>query len=144
MMLLIKLMLDLPRGFRLEEYINKISSSIRGSSLNKIKLSRLLTHRLNVTRHFFFNRVIRIWNSLPYIDTQLPNLSIRRHILGIFWKYSPQLAVFPSITYSGSIPSITKTIHVPCALNVRMRIVQISLTHHLILITLSSAQLYYN
>ena len=86
-MLLIKLMLDPPSGFRLEEYITYMSSSTRASSLNKIKSSRLLTPRLNITRHFFFNRVIRIWNSLPYIDIQLPYSSIKRHILSIFWKY---------------------------------------------------------
>ena len=35
----------------------------------------------------FFNRVIRIWNSLPYIDMQLPYSSIKKHILNIFWQY---------------------------------------------------------
>ena len=86
-LLLIKLMIDPPSGFRLEEYIIFTSSSTRASSLNKIKSSRLLIPRLKVTRHFFFNRVIRIWNSLPYIDIQLPYPSIKRHILDIFWQY---------------------------------------------------------
>ena len=106
-MLLIKLMLDPPSGFRLEEYITYMSSSTRASSLNKIKSSRLLTPRLNITRHFFFNRVIRIWNSLPYIDIQLPYSSIKRHILSIFWKYFLQ-------SYSIDNPC-SRCIACPCA-----------------------------
>ena len=84
---LIKLMIDPPSGFCLDEYISFMSSSTRASSHNKIKRSHLLIPHLNVTRHFFFNRVIRIWNSLPYIDIQLPYLSIKRQILDIFWQY---------------------------------------------------------
>ena len=52
-LLLIKLMIDPPSGFSLEEYVTFISSSTRASSFNKIKSSRKLIPRLNVTRHFF-------------------------------------------------------------------------------------------
>ena len=84
---LIKLTIDPPSGFCLEEYISYVSSSTRASSHNKIKRSQLLIPRLSVTRSFYFNRVIRIWNSLPFIDTNQPYLSIKRQILDIFWQY---------------------------------------------------------
>ena len=83
---LIKLMIDPPSGFCLDGYISFISSSTREISHNKIKRSRLLIPHLDITRHFF-NRVIRISNSLPYIDIQQPYLSIKRQILDIFWQY---------------------------------------------------------
>ena len=86
-MLLIKLMSDPPSGFRLEEYITYMSSSTRASSLNKIKSSRLLTPRLNITRHFSL--------------TELSESGIHFHTLIFSYHTHPSRGIFS--VYSGSI-----------------------------------------
>ena len=56
---------------------------------------------LNTTRHFYFNRMVR----LPYIDLQQPFNSIKRHILGIFWQvFIQQFDVNNSCTWFLSCP----------------------------------------
>ena len=42
---------------------------------------------INVSKHIYFNRVIRVWNSLPPIDIHLPYTSIKRSILNIYWSF---------------------------------------------------------
>ena len=80
-------MVDPPTNFCLSDYISFFSSSTRASSQNRIKRTDSSIPRLNATKHFFFNRVTRIWNALPPIDMHRSFFSIRRNILSIFWKY---------------------------------------------------------
>ena len=86
-LLLVRLMIDPPSNFCLEDYVTFVSSSTRASTHRKIKRSHPLIPRLNVTRNFYFNRIVRIWYSLPPIDTSLTFMSIKRHVISIFWQY---------------------------------------------------------
>ena len=102
---LIKLMNDPPDNFNITDYISFVSSSTRAATMNRIKRTIPLKPRLNSTRHFYFNRMVRLWNSLPNIDLQLPFNSIRRHILGIFWQvFIQQFDVNNSCTWFVSCP----------------------------------------
>ena len=39
------------------------------------------------SRHFYYNRIVRLWNALPTIDLSLPLLSIKKIIYNIFWQH---------------------------------------------------------
>ena len=96
---------DPPDNFNITDYISFVSSSTRAATMNRIKRTIPLKPRLNSTRHFYFNRMVRLWNSLPNIDLQLPFNSIRRHILGIFWQvFIQQFDVNNSCTWYVSCP----------------------------------------
>ena len=68
----VQLMVDPPSDFCLEEYILYISSSTRASSLHRIQWTHPLTPCSKVTKLSCFNRVVRVWNSLPPVDTDHP------------------------------------------------------------------------
>ena len=38
-------------------------------------------------RHFYFNRIARLWDSLPFIDLTSPLSSIKSHITKLLWAY---------------------------------------------------------
>ena len=63
--------------FNINQFISFSSSNTRSSSSFKLK------HRLtnnNLSRHSFFNRLPRLWNSLPPIDPSLSTHIIKRLI----------------------------------------------------------------
>ena len=38
-------------------------------------------------RHFYFNRIVRLWNSLPFIDFHLPFYVIKAKLYDYFWNH---------------------------------------------------------
>ena len=88
-LLLIKLLKDPPDNFQLDQYINLVSSSIVTRSSSSLKLCTVDSHapRLNTTRHFYFNRVTRLWNHLPPLDLNLSIASLKHQIHDLFWNY---------------------------------------------------------
>ena len=65
-------------------YISFSSSNARSSTFLK-----LTTHKVksNPSRHFYFNRVTRLWNFLPPIDLNLFLPTIKKNLKQTFWKY---------------------------------------------------------
>ena len=41
------------------------------------------------SRHFYYNRIVRLWNALPTIDLSLPLLSIKNLSTIFFGNTSP-------------------------------------------------------
>ena len=67
--------------FQITNYISFNTGVTRSSSLNK------LIHkctRLNSDRHFYFNRIPRLWNALPPINLSLSLHTIKMIICGQF------------------------------------------------------------
>ena len=65
-------------------YVSFVSNNTRSSSSGK------LVHKFSKTsfsRHFYFNRVVRLWNSLPRIDLSLSVISIKNIIIEEFWSH---------------------------------------------------------
>lgn len=56
------------------------------SATNKIKSNLAIPHS-NPVRHFYFNRLLRLWNSLPPLDLDLPYFKIKKFIMDIYWDY---------------------------------------------------------
>ena len=71
----------------MKDYIMTISSNTRASSKNHVKRSHSHIPRLRSTKFLYFNRVINLWNSLPYIDLTQLYSSIKSQLFLIFWNY---------------------------------------------------------
>ena len=70
--------------FDILEYVTFSSASTRSSS--KCKLVHTLS-RINRDRHFYFNRLPRLWNSLPSIDLSQSVRTIKHKLKLFFWKH---------------------------------------------------------
>ena len=60
------------------------SSNTRSSAHLKLKHS---IPKNNTLRQFYFNRIPRLWNSLPRFDLDLPIATIRSKLQHFFWNH---------------------------------------------------------
>ena len=70
--------------FNIEDYIQFNISNTRSSSYLKLRHS---IPKSNLQGHFFFNRLPRLWNSLPLLDISLSIPSIRAKLRNHFWNH---------------------------------------------------------
>ena len=70
--------------FNIEDYIQFNISNTRSSSYLKLRHS---ISQNNLQGHFFFNRLPRLWNSLPLLDISLSIPSIRTKLREHFWNH---------------------------------------------------------
>ena len=73
-------------SFPISDYITFSSSNTRSRTFAKLVPNKV---KSNISRHFYFNRVTRLWNLhvLPPIDLDLPLVSIKRNLKLIFWEH---------------------------------------------------------
>ena len=60
------------------------------SSCTKASSSKKLKHNFcqsSSTKHFYFNRIVYLWNALPPIDTSQSYASIKRQITNFLWDH---------------------------------------------------------
>ena len=71
-------------NFNILHYVTFSSTCTRASS-NK----RLIHNKCNTTKyqHFYCNRIVRVWNALPFIDTTGSMVSIKCKIKQIYCNY---------------------------------------------------------
>lgn len=86
-MFLVKTIKNPPDNFNVYDHLSFSSSTTRAASLHHMKAKFC---RLSVTRHFYFNRVTRLWNSLPKINLSLSETSIRKHVRDHLWNHFTQ------------------------------------------------------
>ena len=72
-----------PNNFNIGTYI---SFSVGNTRSCGVKL-RHNASSTNKERHFYFNRISRLWNSLPIIDLNLSFNIIKRKIKSYFWQH---------------------------------------------------------
>ena len=77
--------------FNINHYITFSHASTRSSTTNK--LHHVHTHN-NCFCNFYFNRLLRLWNSLPSIDLTKSLSSIKTTIYNYLWNHFKQN--FPS------------------------------------------------
>ena len=65
-------------------YISFCKSNTRSSSMGKLKY---VYKRLSTTRHFYFNRIVRIWNQLPFLDLTLSFNSLKSIVIDHLWNH---------------------------------------------------------
>ena len=73
-----------PDNFDVFSYISFCKSNTRSSSMGKLKY---VYKRLSTTRHFYFNRVVRIWNQLPFLDLTLSFNSLKSIVIDHLWNH---------------------------------------------------------
>ena len=66
------------------QYISFTNSNTRSSGLNKLKHNYC---RTSLSRHFYFNHIVRLWNKLPSIDLSNSILSIKHHLVTHLWNH---------------------------------------------------------
>ena len=67
-----------------KKFISFSSSSTRSSTFKKLQHRY---YRTTANRHFYFNRIVLLWNKLPPIDTSNSYKSIKKFLLSFFWQY---------------------------------------------------------
>ena len=70
--------------FNIMNFVQFYSSGTRSSTYLKLKQP---FYKKNCVRHFYFNRLPRLWNSLPPIDLDQPITSIKSTIYNHFWSH---------------------------------------------------------
>ena len=71
-------------SFNIYDYITFSSHATCSSSSSKISLKHCSTNR---SRHFYFNRVARLWNALPPIDLSLSLPTIKLLLNKFLWSH---------------------------------------------------------
>ena len=71
-------------NFNIQEYISFASSSTRLTTNRKMiqQFSRTSTFR-----HYYFNQIVKLWNSIPTIDLNEPLPSIKETITTFLWQH---------------------------------------------------------
>ena len=70
--------------FNIKDFVTFSDSSTRSSSFNKLKHTKSLS---NSARHAYFNRLPRLWNSLPPINLDSSTNCIKSLITEHFWSH---------------------------------------------------------
>ena len=81
---LVKCLKDESDNMDIHNYITFVSSSTRSSTCNKLKHN---LSRTSTTRHFYFNRVVLLWNALPSIDLSLSIPTIKKQVILHLWNH---------------------------------------------------------
>lgn len=71
---IIKCLLSPPDNFDILQYVSFSTHGTRTTSAGKLKVN---FRRISTTRHFYFNRVVRLWNTIPSHCIPLPTAPSR-------------------------------------------------------------------
>ena len=71
-------------GFEITRFVSFSSASTRSSSCSRLVHSKSST---NQHRHFYFNRLPRLWNSLPVFSLDQSLSCFKRQLKQILWNY---------------------------------------------------------
>ena len=89
---LIKCLQNQPDNINIHDHIKFVTSSTRRNN----QMLRYNYARTSITRHSFFNRVVRLWNALQPINIEQPFTTIKCQIIETFWSKFTQ--TFKSLT----------------------------------------------
>ena len=65
--------------------VKKFSTSItRSGTQQKLVFNHV---RTNTVRHFFFHRVVKLWNSIPLVDLSLSFETLKATLYNHFWSH---------------------------------------------------------
>ena len=81
LLFLIKCLQNQPDNINIHDHVNFVTTSTRRNN----QMLRYNYARTSITRHSFFNRVVRLWNALQPINIEQPFASIKYQITEIFW-----------------------------------------------------------
>ena len=80
-------------GFNINDHIKFATGNTRLASSNKLHQTRSTN---NTSKHFYFNRLPRIWNTLPIIDLNDHPIRIKSKLSEYLWKHFKVILIQPS------------------------------------------------
>lgn len=83
-MFFIKELKNPSKRFNIHNFVNFSSTTTRSSFHTNLRHTR---SRTNSSRHFYFNRLPRLWNSLPPLDISLSLFSLQSMLVKLFWNH---------------------------------------------------------
>ena len=83
-MFLVKCFKDPPENFNPLTFVSFITHSTRSATNHKLTVN---FKRTSTTRHFYFNRVVRLWKYLPTLDLSLSYSTLKYKLKQIFWAH---------------------------------------------------------
>ena len=83
-MFLVKCFKDPSENFNPLTFVSFITHSTRSATNHKLTVN---FKRTSTTRHFYFNRVVRLWNYLPTLDLSLSYSTLKYKLKQIFWAH---------------------------------------------------------
>ena len=86
-----------PDNFNISNFI--VPASSREPSRLNLKPVNAQVPRLNSTRHYYFNRVIRLWNTLPPLGLELSFTTLKSKFILLFGITLPPIIVFISLVH---------------------------------------------
>ena len=84
-MFLVHTLKNPPDNFDIYDHItftNSDKRSTRSSAAHHLQSKHC---RTSYGRHFYFNRIVRLWNAVPPIDLSLSEYTIKRHLMDFFY-----------------------------------------------------------
>ena len=85
LLFLVKCLQNPSDNFNIFNYVSFSATTTRSNSAGKLKHN---FRRTSTTRHFYFNRVVRLWNKIPeHIDLTLSFNSIKNHLSSHLWDH---------------------------------------------------------
>ena len=84
LMFLIEYLKSPTDSFNINNHIIFASGTTKSGTYQKLVHSRTST---TIQRHFYINRIIRLYNHLPVIDLSLSIHTIKNHITNYFWTH---------------------------------------------------------
>ena len=76
-----------PDNYNLSDFVHFSDSSTCSATAGKLIPSSLKIPRLDRTKHFYYNRIIMIWNSLPPFDLHLSYVTLKTKFKNFIWDY---------------------------------------------------------
>ena len=71
-------------NFDIRDHVTFIRNSTRSGTHHKLAHPRVTSA---IQGHFYFNRIVQLYNCLPVIDISLPINTIKRRLISYFWTY---------------------------------------------------------
>lgn len=81
---LIRCFKDPSDNFFILNYVSFVNLNTRSTARKKLRIN---FNKTSLSQHFYFNRVARLWNSLPPLDLSLSFNTLKFHIKQLFWNH---------------------------------------------------------
>ena len=81
---LIRCFKDPPDNISIQNFVSFVHLNTRSTARNKLQIN---FNKTSHSQHFYFNRIARLWNSLPPLDLSLSFITLKLHLKQLFWKH---------------------------------------------------------
>ena len=81
---LIKCFKDPSDNFNVLNFLSFVQLKTRSTSRNKLRVN---FNKTSHSHHFYFNRIVRLWNALPPLNLSLSFSTLKLHLKQLFWKH---------------------------------------------------------